>query len=136
MCLESSAWGSDLCVPIWKASVTPCNRLLFRLVLSEPGTAANESGFLPTLTVSGNSNAKGAGPKSGEGLSTKLNAFLPALTAADAKGGIYKKPEGGPSLRTFAGSIGNGPLNPRWCEWFMGYPLGWTDLTIEKAKRL
>lgn len=21
-----------------------------------------------------------------------------------------------------------GPLNPTWCEWFMGFPLGWTEL--------
>jgi len=22
----------------------------------------------------------------------------------------------------------NGPLNPTWVEWLMGFPLGWTDL--------
>ena len=21
-----------------------------------------------------------------------------------------------------------GPLNPEWCEWFMGFPIGWTEL--------
>lgn len=157
MCLESSAWGSDLCVPIWKASVTPSNRLLFRLALWEPGTAASESGLLPTLTVTGNSNATGAGPKSADGLSTAIKAFLPTLTAtdaeqakfhkrgnpmlgmavrslmptlvaSDAKGGDFKKPQGGPSLRSVTSELGTGPLNPRWCEWFMGYPVGHTEL--------
>ncbi len=175
-----------LCVPIWRTGVTPRNRLLFRLALWEPGTAASESGLLPTLTVHGNSNATGAGPKSADGLSTAIKAFLPTLTAtdaeqakfhkrgnpmlgmavrslmptllaADAKGGEYKKPQGGPSLRTFlptltASTYGSnqsptpgaevrpnlgkalrsedstGPLNPRWCEWFMGYPIGHTEL--------
>jgi DNA (cytosine-5)-methyltransferase 1 len=30
----------------------------------------------------------------------------------------------GVSLRHLA----NGPLNPNWVEWLMGYPIGWTDL--------
>lgn len=215
MCLESSRWGSTLCVPIWKPLVTPSNRLLFRLALWEPTTDASASGLLPTLTVTGNSNAKGAGEKSADGLSTKLKRFLPTLTAsdygsnqsptpgaavrpnlrghflpmltatdaeqakcyargnpmlgqavkqlmptllaADAKGGQYKKPQGGPSLRTFLPTLCardfmpphkpeyiaakkqghgmsilpdlfNGPLNPRWCEWFMGYPIAHTEL--------
>ena len=21
-----------------------------------------------------------------------------------------------------------GPLNPEWCEWYMGFPIGWTEL--------
>jgi hypothetical protein len=84
--------------------------------------------------------------------------FFPALLAADAKGGIYERGSGGSSLRTFLPTLCardhipahtpayiaakkaqghgmsiltdyfNGPLNPRWCEWFMGYPIGHTEL--------
>ena len=85
------------------------------------------------------------------------SGFLPTLLAADSKGGIYKRPQGGDSLRSFlptlcAGDfmpphkpsyvaakkaeghgmailpdLFNGPLNPRWCEWFMGYQIGHTE---------
>jgi hypothetical protein len=50
--------------------------------------------YLPTITVNGNYNRVGAGPKSGDGLATVVG----------------------------------GPLNPTWAEWFMGWPLGWTEL--------
>ena len=33
------------------------------------------------------------------------------------KGGANRSPPGG-------------PLNPAWIEWFMGYPIGWTDLDV------
>jgi hypothetical protein len=58
---------------------------------------------LPTLTVCGNYNRKGASKTSGDGLATAL------------KNG---EPE----------NLNNGPLNPEWCEWFMGWPIGWTEL--------
>lgn len=58
--------------------------------------------------------------------SKKIGALLPTLTAQDAKN------NGGPAqfrrntlpLNALLG----GPLNPEWCEWLMGWPLGWTDL--------
>jgi hypothetical protein len=50
-------------------------------------------GKLPTLTVNGNYNRKGASATSGDGLATAIG----------------------------------GRLNPTWCEWFMGFPLGHTD---------
>mgnify|MGYP001566717063 FL=1 len=24
--------------------------------------------------------------------------------------------------------VSGGPLNPEWCDWFMGFPIGWTAL--------
>jgi hypothetical protein len=32
--------------------------------------------------------------------------------------------QGGAALSTVVG----GPVNPNWCEWLMGFPIGWTDL--------
>jgi hypothetical protein len=58
---------------------------------------------LPTLTVCGNYNRKGASKTSGDGLATALK------NGEDA-------------------NLNNGPLNPEWCEWFMGWPIGWTEL--------
>ena len=134
MCLGSSIWASSLSVPIWKSSVTPRNRLLFQLALPEPGTGETGYGFLPTLMAQDAEQAK----KFARGnpmLTEEIRGFVPTLLAADAKGGRYKKPNGGPSLRTFAADLGDGPLNPRWCEWFMGYPAGHTELK-DSATRL
>lgn len=55
--------------------------------------------ILPTLTVCGNYNRKGASATSGDGLATAVG----------------------------------GRLNPTWCEWFMGFPLGWTDVAWPPA---
>ena len=49
---------------------------------------------------------------------------LPTPTASDAQGGLGGKRGGGPNLKTVAG----GKLNPRWVEWLMGFPVGWTSL--------
>ena len=59
-------------------------------------------GILPTLTVKGNYNRKGASSRSGDGLATVL-------------GGVP---------------------NPTWCEWFMGFPLRWTELDALGIARL
>jgi hypothetical protein len=37
--------------------------------------------------------------------------------------------QGGTALSTQAG----GQLNPRWVEWLMGFPLGWTDLRVSET---
>lgn len=52
--------------------------------------------------------------------------WLPTLTANDAKN------TGSPSRhkrKTLPlDAVVGGPLNPEWCEWLMGWPLGWTEL--------
>lgn len=50
-------------------------------------------GLLPTPTIKGNYNRKGASPTSGDGLAT----------------------------------VADGPLNPLFLEWLMGFPAGWTE---------
>lgn len=57
----------------------------------------------PTLTVHGNYNRKGVSKNSGDGLATYLR-------------------NGQTENNT------TGPLNPEWCDWFMGFPIGWTAL--------
>lgn len=54
--------------------------------------------------------------------------LLPTLTATpygSNKGGAAGRTgEARPSLDTLAGSA----LSPTWCEWFQGFPIGWTDV--------
>ena len=92
-----------------------------------PPMNETEFGLLPTLTVCGNYNRKGASKTSGDGLVTALKR-TPTLCARDWKDSgspsEYKRKE--PRL----GAIFGGPLNPMWCEWYMGFPLGWTELNV------
>lgn len=61
--------------------------------------------------------------------------MLPTMTATsygsnqgEAAGREGQEPR--PSLRGLAG----GSLNPTWCEWFMGFPEGWTELDAEASE--
>lgn len=96
-------------------------------MMSERHTSENASGLLlPTLTVCGNYNRKGASKTSGDGLATAIKR-LPTLTRHDSKNnGPSQLKRHEPGLRVVA--AGGGPLNPTWCEWFMGFPLEWTAL--------
>lgn len=81
--------------------------------------------LLPTLTVNGNNNRPYPGKKSGYGLATAV-ALLPTLTTIGLNGGSNSRrataKRGEPPTHL-------GPLNPDWCEWFMGFPIGWTAFT-------
>jgi hypothetical protein len=60
--------------------------------------------------------------------------LLPTLTTGDARQRKTSRKakelySAGPSLTEYVHSSGqSGPLNPTWCEWFMGFPIGWTEL--------
>lgn len=94
--------------------------------------AVNAAGLLPTLTVHGNYNQKGMSKKSGNGLATAMR-LLPTMTAQDAKNNGPKSQMEGNSLPLNA--IVGGPLNPDWCEWLMGFPIGWTDCAASAMPR-
>jgi hypothetical protein len=96
--------------------------------------------MLPTMTVKGNYNRKGASSTSGDGLATVLKRILPTMTAHVVRGGA--KPERSDkmtesSARGFdlASTLrtvfpeSTGIINPSWGEGFMGFPTGWTELT-------
>lgn len=106
-----------------------------------PGICVSESGsLLPTLTVCGNYNAKGASQKSGDGLATALAKRLPTLLACDAtkprRGPNSIAKGGGPHIRDVLDPGRElGPLNPDWCEWFMGFPIGWTASSALETPR-
>ena len=64
----------------------------------------NELVLLPTPTVSGNNNRKGASAKSGDGLATAIKT-----------------------------TTTQGQLNPAFVEWLMGWPQGWTRIHGSKS---
>lgn len=93
------------------------------------GTGAIGCGLLPTMSATDyGSNRGGAAGRVGpvrESLQTMARrGRLPTLTC----GGNYNRkglsPTSGDGLATVLG----GPLSPSWCEWFMGWPIGWTAL--------
>ena len=102
----------------------------------EHGTCESGYGLLPTLTVSGNYNRKVASRKAGDGLATVV-ARLPTLRATDGERGgrgdllavVNGRPNKHcrlPTLTVTEPEQLGGTLNPDWCEWFMGWPIGWT----------
>lgn len=92
-----------------------------------PTINANASGLLlPTLTVCGNYNKKCASKKAGDGLATAL-AKMPTLVARDYRSpGRSRLERTGSKAGEHLPNVVGGPLNPDWCEWFMGFPIGWT----------
>jgi hypothetical protein len=102
MLLATSAWGSTKCSLTWKVSATPQGRLLFRLVPLALTTNEPGCGLLPTLT---------ARDFKSDSCSPEYRAKRDAMTMG----------------KTLPWTLG-GLLNPPWCESFMGYPPGWTEL--------
>jgi len=70
--------------------------------------------MLPTLIAS---DWKSRSPAKQKTNSRPLREVLPALTANRWSG-----------LQSHGENAMLGPLNPAWCEWFMGFPIGWTEL--------
>lgn len=102
-------------------------------------------GELPTLTASSATRGKASRGPNAQGGPSLMEALLPTLTAKanllspsmvkwlaharfatlcarDAKGPGTQR-QGSKDLPAQRG----GHLNPTWAEWFMGFPLGWTD---------
>ena len=162
---DSSSWrtaqrslleASDACSVTWQRWGMMRDGASYPLPTRARGISARGSGsLLPTLTVCGNNNRKGASPTSGDGLATALHQW-PTLMASDATGGPGHTGQGGSNLRTAVAKllptltvndsknsnppsqrerntpplnvVAGGPLNPTWLEWFMGWPVGWTGL--------
>ena len=128
------------CSPTWPRSGSMRDGECLAHATLARGTNANASGSkLPTLTVCGNYNHKGASPTAGDGLATALRK-LPTLAASDWKGrsGAWHLSRHGMKRLSDAMPVG-GPLNPTWCEWFMGFPMRWTELgdsATRKSRKL
>lgn len=115
--LHTSGSGCGLLLPTltaWDAGRTGASSATDDLFVTSTGSVrrrradgrTSNVGLLPTLTVCGNYNRKGASKASGDGLATALKRMG-----------------------------GGGPLNPMWCEWFQGWPMGWTELGASETGR-
>lgn len=80
--------GSESFSETWPRSGLLLDGMCYPQPTAARGNFASASGsLLPTLTVSGNTNAKGASAKSGDGLATVLRrgVMLPTLTTIDVR---------------------------------------------------
>jgi hypothetical protein len=72
-----------------------------------------------------------------------LKAMTPTLTASQSEKGPRKKAtkaeNGGHQVNLIdvtahlSGAVG-GVLNPTWCEWYMGFPVGWSEIESEHSE--
>lgn len=95
-------------------------------------TSANDSGLWPTPVASDTGSRLKPYAQGGTPLSLAVKLW-PTPTAMTRTGGAALCKWGGSrsreKLRTMVSSEElNGPLNPQWVEWLMGWPIGWTDL--------
>ena len=126
----------------WRVKTTPLGRLVFQLRASAPTTKEKESGLWRTPDAHG-----GRGPSSEKRMKMKLEKkmpislndqvahphLVPTPTARDHKDtGVNTNYEKAKKKGRLAGHTG-GSLNPTWVEWLMGYPSGWTDLSVSET---
>lgn len=130
----------------WKSSAMRAYRSLSRRVMSALLICESASSLLPTLTTNPapysrrrgvtypgllptllSSAEERGGSTYGRGNLTLRGTLqsLPTLCTRDEKGpGSANKTRGGKDLPQTLG----GHLNPDWCRWFMGFPVGWLDV--------
>jgi len=148
MFLESSRWVSTKRLLTWKVSVTPQQRLVFRLVPSMPRIPDSEYGLWLTPR---SSDGEGGVMKMKENMTGRYKLrdqvqsmnkqFWPTPAASDNRDRghigmpsiqrrIMEKKQLGLSMTV---SNQSGSLNPTWVEWLMGFPQGWTDLNVSET---
>lgn len=122
----------------WREDIAGETESLPRLMSVLPINGTGGGSLLPTLTVSGNWNRKGASKTSGDSLATALRR-LPTLLASDFRGPcgaeyyrISMQERSRPLRDTLPHTLGY-RLTPAFAEWWMGWPINWT-LFSEAAK--
>lgn len=148
--------GLALFSQTWPRSALMLNGIAFRRAPSAPLTSATASGSLPTPRANrwGLEDSHGSraawdrllpSPRASDadkggrgdlltvlrGYETKHAGTLPTPQARDWKDGRFPKQHGqhSPSLPVAIATRGGpGRMNPRFREWMMGLPIGWTEL--------
>ena len=112
----------------WPRSGMTRNGIAFRRAPLVHSTTEIEFGLLPTLEAS---NTKAIALRSAGRSPRNWLKPLPTLTKRDWRSGKGKtQTERGRTTGPSMAEVANGPLNPTWCEWFMGFPRGWTELQL------
>lgn len=88
---------------------------------------------LPTLTKSDGVSGPGRAV-SAEGGANLRSVMLPTLTASMVTAADMEQAGFHSGARPRYRS-GGGQLSPMWCEWYMGFPLGWTELRPLEMRR-
>lgn len=139
--LESSALPPGRWLRIWSVQAITSSCSILKLRLSELGTedqgySSSASQMWPTPTAR---DCKGANsmehltqpkmPGNSHHVCQLANAVKLFTTpcAADAQGS-----HGGNNCRSLRTDVA-GQLNPTWCEWLMGFPIGWTELNASET---
>lgn len=122
----------------WREDTAGETESLPRLMSVLPIKENDGGSLLPTLTVSGNWNRKGASKTSGDGLATAMKR-LPTRLASDFRGPcsaeyyqISMQKRSRPLRDTLPHTLGY-RLTPAFAEWWIGWPINWT-LFSEAAK--
>ena len=145
-CLDSSLWKTVHCLfpedlP-WSSVTLPrlgmmrvgCVYQQESVARITKGTDCGSLEKFPTPTVKGNYNRKGLSKTSGDGLATYVKKYpFPTPCASDNRNrgttqtpAIARRIEKGKQV--MLSMTLDGPMNPVFVEWLMGWPLGWTEL--------
>lgn len=149
--LSEPGGATSFCDRLWRRDIPAATERLRPLMSAQVIEEIGGGALLPTLTVSGNWNRKGASKNSGDGLATSLKR-LPSLTASDATKGLglaktgtaraAESPNTGArssinkatkQLLLLSNSVNYATdcrLTPTFAEWWMGWPIGSTSLAI------
>lgn len=105
---------------VWRRSATPGGRSWWKLDIPELATVERESSLLPTPTASSyGSNQGGAAGRVGKVRYSleqmARRGLLPTPTASRRSG-----------LQSHGRNAVLGRMNPRFLEWMMSFPIGWT----------
>ena len=152
-CLDSSLWKTVHCLfpedlP-WSSVTLPrlgmmrvgCVYQQESVARITKGTDCGSLEKFPTPTVKGNYNRKGLSKTSGDGLATYVKKYpFPTPCASDNRNrgttqtpAIARRIEKGKQV--MLSMTLDGPMNPVFVEWLMGWPLGWTELQpLETAR--
>lgn len=128
--LESSIWRSTRCYLTWKTKDTKQGRLLFRLAASTPRTGGTDAPLWHTPTANDGKNS--SMPPSQAARKQLVGQVMRQMMWTTPCASDSTVSSGRGNHRSMRTEIG-GQLNPTWVEWLMGFPLGWTDLSVSET---
>jgi hypothetical protein len=108
----TSRWDSPASLAIWKSWVTRCRGAYSARLNAVRLTNASECLSWPTIRAS---EYKGCGPLGSKSHTYRVNKFYLDAVAQERTGQT-------------------GRLNPSWCEWMMGVPIGWTGCASSETE--